>query len=93
MKTQAAVMHAAGAPLEIGEIDLDEVGPREVRVRTLASGICHTDLSVLDASLPVMAPPIVLGHEPAGVVEEVGSIFPGSASFTDGNKNTISEFL
>ena len=41
-------------------------------VRTVASGICHSDLTVIEGGLPV-APPCILGHEPAGIVEAVGA--------------------
>jgi S-(hydroxymethyl)glutathione dehydrogenase/alcohol dehydrogenase len=51
----------------------------EVRVRVLASGICHSDLNVLDGTSPV-PPPVVLGHEAAGVVESVGAGVDGVES-------------
>ena len=51
---------------------IDDPGPREVRVRTVASGVCHSDLHVVEGALP-MPPPCILGHEPAGVVEAVGA--------------------
>src|SRR5439155_1444651 len=54
------------------EIRIDTPGPREVVVRTAATGVCHSDLHVLEGSLPSPLP-TVLGHEPAGVVESVGS--------------------
>jgi S-(hydroxymethyl)glutathione dehydrogenase/alcohol dehydrogenase len=69
---KAAVMRAFHKPLEIEDIDVGRPGPREVLVRTVASGVCHSDLHVVEMSLPV-PPPLVLGHEPAGIVEEVGS--------------------
>jgi S-(hydroxymethyl)glutathione dehydrogenase / alcohol dehydrogenase len=69
---KAAVMRARKAPLTIEEIDLGTPGPREVVVRTVATGVCHSDLHVLEGALPNPVP-IVLGHEPAGVVEEVGA--------------------
>ena len=46
-------------------------GPNEVQVRILAAGVCHSDLSVIDGTIPFPAP-AVLGHEGAGVVEVVG---------------------
>ena len=69
---KAAVMRAAREPLVIEDIQLGTPGPREVVVRTAATGVCHSDLHVLEGSLPNPVP-IVLGHEPAGVVEAVGS--------------------
>jgi len=69
---KAAVMRATKAPLTIEEIDVGAPGPREVLVRTVATGVCHSDLHVLEGALPNPVP-TVLGHEPAGVVEEVGS--------------------
>jgi S-(hydroxymethyl)glutathione dehydrogenase/alcohol dehydrogenase len=65
-------MRAWKAPLTIEEVDLDEPGPREVLVRTVATGVCHSDLHVLEGSFP-FPPPAVLGHEPAGIVEKVGA--------------------
>lgn len=69
---KAAVMRANHAPLEIEEISISKPGPNEVLLRTTASGICHSDLHVMEGNLPV-PPPTILGHEPAGVVEAVGS--------------------
>jgi len=68
---KAAVMRANDADLEIEEVVIDEPGPGEVLIKTAASGICHSDLTVIRGGLPV-PPPAVLGHEPAGVVEAVG---------------------
>jgi S-(hydroxymethyl)glutathione dehydrogenase/alcohol dehydrogenase len=68
---KAAVMRTVGAPLAIEEIEIDGPRPCEVLVRTVATGICHSDLHVLEGSLPSPLP-TVLGHEPAGVVEAVG---------------------
>jgi S-(hydroxymethyl)glutathione dehydrogenase/alcohol dehydrogenase len=68
---KAAVLRAWRAPLALEEVRIDEPGPGEVLVRTVASGICHSDLHVIEGGLPV-PPPCILGHEPAGVVEAVG---------------------
>ena len=68
---KAAVMRALNAPLEIEEIEISRPGPGEVLVRTAATGVCHSDLHVVEGSLPSV-PPVVLGHEPAGVVEALG---------------------
>jgi S-(hydroxymethyl)glutathione dehydrogenase/alcohol dehydrogenase len=69
---KAAVMRALKAPLSIEQIDIDAPRPREVLVRTVAVGVCHSDLHVIEGALPSPLP-TVLGHEPAGIVEAVGS--------------------
>jgi S-(hydroxymethyl)glutathione dehydrogenase / alcohol dehydrogenase len=68
---KAAVMWERNAPLRIEEVQVDAPGPGEVLVRTAASGVCHSDLHVVEGGLP-MPPPTILGHEPAGVVLAVG---------------------
>ncbi len=69
---KAAVLRAYNTPLEIEDVQLADPGPHEVRVRTAACGVCHSDLHCLEGGLPV-PPPMVLGHEPAGIVEQVGA--------------------
>lgn len=69
---KAAVLHEYDQPLRIESIELADPRPDEVIVRLAASGVCHTDLSVQRGKLP-LPPPCVLGHEGAGVVEDVGS--------------------
>ncbi|WP_432050149.1 zinc-binding dehydrogenase [Verrucosispora sp. NA02020] len=65
------VARAADAPLRVEPVELPETGPGQVRVRIRASGVCHSDLSMADGTLT--APyPLLLGHEAAGVVAEVG---------------------
>lgn len=73
MKTRAAVAWQAGQPLTIEEVDL--AGPRagEVLVEVKATGICHTDYFTLSGADPEGAFPVILGHEGAGVVLEVGA--------------------
>jgi S-(hydroxymethyl)glutathione dehydrogenase/alcohol dehydrogenase len=78
---KAAVMRANDAPLEIEDVRIDDPGPGEVLVKTAASGICHSDLTVIEGGLP-FPPPCILGHEPAGVVEAVGE---GVHDFTAGD--------
>ncbi|HVR30073.1 MAG TPA: Zn-dependent alcohol dehydrogenase [Thermoanaerobaculia bacterium] len=70
---RAAVLHQVGQPLEIEEVAVDHPGPREVLIRTAATGVCHSDLHFVDGLWPCPLP-IVLGHESAGVVEAVGSL-------------------
>jgi len=72
MKVRAAVCWEAGKPLEIEEVDL--AGPREGEclVRLAATGVCHTDAYTMSGADPEGCFPAILGHEGAGVVEEVG---------------------
>ena len=80
MKMRAAVLrkigmdqpYAESRPLKIEEVDLDSPGPNEVLIQIKAAGLCHSDLVAIDGerAKPV---PIVLGHEAAGIVVELGS--------------------
>jgi S-(hydroxymethyl)glutathione dehydrogenase / alcohol dehydrogenase len=67
----AAVLHQARSPLAIEQVSAAPLGPLDVLVRVRAAGLCHTDLEVIDGSLRYPMP-MVLGHEAAGVIEEVG---------------------
>jgi S-(hydroxymethyl)glutathione dehydrogenase/alcohol dehydrogenase len=71
MKFKAAVLHEVGKPVVVEEVEVANLGPRDVLVRIGATGLCHTDLEVKQGSLPRPLP-IVLGHEGAGVVEWIG---------------------
>ena len=68
---KAGVLSGVGQDIEIVDVDLQDPKAGEVRVRMAASGVCHSDLSVQNGTLPLPTP-IVLGHEGAGVVEAVG---------------------
>ena len=68
---RGAVMHNFMEPLKIESLTLKPLREGEIIVKLAASGVCHSDLSVVQAKLPV-PPPVVLGHEGAGIVEEVG---------------------
>ena len=57
----------------VEELTVEPPGPREVLIRVLACGLCHSDLHVVETKGWGMRFPILLGHEGAGVVEEVGS--------------------
>lgn len=72
MKMRAAVLNEVNRPLTIEMLDLSPLQPTDVLVRIGASGLCHTDLEVIQGSLAYPLP-IVLGHEGAGVVEAIGS--------------------
>src|SRR5499427_1549547 len=82
MEVRAAVAVAAGKPLEVTTVRLD--GPRagEVLVELKATGICHTDAFTLSGADPEGQFPVILGHEGAGVVLEVG---PGVKSLKPGD--------
>ena len=79
MKIKAAILRKMGAehpyerskPLTIEEVDLAPPGPGEVLVRIKAAGLCHSDLSVINGDRP-RPMPMALGHEAAGIVEELG---------------------
>jgi len=79
MKMKAAVLsrmgeptpYAESKPLAITEVELDPPGQGEVLVKIAAAGLCHSDLSVIDGNRP-RPMPMVLGHEAAGVVQELG---------------------
>ena len=69
---RAAVLNRIPGPLEITDVQVDAPGPREVLVRVVASGLCHSDLHFMEGKYSCVTP-AVLGHEAAGVVEAVGS--------------------
>lgn len=71
MKFRAAVMHEVGAPIKIEQVESAPLKADDVLVRIRAASICHTDLDVLQGELAYPLP-MILGHEAAGVVTEVG---------------------
>ncbi|MBK9179357.1 MAG: Zn-dependent alcohol dehydrogenase [Acidimicrobiales bacterium] len=84
---KAAVCTGIDAPLEIrDDIEIAAPGPGEVRVRMVASGVCHSDLSVNNGTIPLPMP-VVLGHEGAGIVEEIG---PGVTRVAVGDHIVVS---
>ncbi|MBL1407183.1 zinc-dependent alcohol dehydrogenase family protein [Sphingobacterium faecale] len=85
MKTKAAVLHQVGGhkrpysdskPLKIEEIEIGKPGKEEVVVQIKAAGLCHSDLSVIDGNRP-RPMPMVLGHEAAGIIVELGQDVKG----------------
>src|SRR5712691_2162643 len=74
MEIEAAVFRKVREPLTIEAVDIDKPWGREVLVRTVATGVCHSALHVVDGvgRFPLDRP-IVLGHEGAGIVEAVGA--------------------
>lgn len=83
---RAAFLPAPNAPLEIRDVDVPEPGPGEVRIRMHASGVCGTDIHVWHGLFPVEYP-LVLGHEPVGVVDAVG---PGVTALRSGDRVGVS---
>ncbi len=72
MDFKAAVLHKPGEELSIESVQLKGLGTTEVLIQIKASGLCHTDLEIIDGELNWPFP-VVLGHEGAGEVVEVGS--------------------
>ena len=81
MKSRAAVAFAAGQPLQIVEIDVAPPRKGEVLIKITHTGVCHTDAFTLSGDDPEGLFPVVLGHEGAGIVVEIGegvtSVKPG----------------
>ena len=69
---KAAICHETDRPVVVEEVSLEGPRPGEVRLRVAAAGVCHSDLSIVNGTIPARLP-LVLGHEGAGVVEEVGA--------------------
>src|SRR5512141_2968401 len=69
--------YADSQPLTLERLELDPPGPDEVLVRIKAAGLCHSDLSVMNGNRP-RPMPMAIGHEAAGIVEEVGPVEGGA---------------
>lgn len=82
--------YAGSAPLTIGELELDPPGPDELLVRIEAAGVCHSDLSAVDGNRP-RPTPMLLGHEAAGIVEQLGAA-ASAAGFAVGDR-VVTAFL
>ena len=76
MDIQAAVVRAPNSPFNVEPARLDSPRDDEVLVRLVATGICHTDIAIVEQILPLPMP-LVLGHEGAGVVVETGKAVKG----------------
>ncbi|UCC40867.1 MAG: zinc-binding dehydrogenase [Candidatus Aminicenantes bacterium] len=71
---KAAVFHEPKHPLKIEEVENPQIGPHEILVKISACGVCNTDLHYIDHGVPTFKkPPMILGHEPSGIVEEAGA--------------------
>src|ERR1700761_27737 len=82
MKTKAAICYAAGKPLEIVTVDLDGPKAGEVLIELKATGVCHTDEFTRSGADPEGLFPVILGHEGAGIVVDVG---PGVTTLKKGD--------
>ena len=69
---KAAIYHAPDKPHTVEEVDIDHPKGTEVLIKIMASGVCHSDLLIRSGGRDIFKPPMILGHEVAGVVEEVG---------------------
>jgi S-(hydroxymethyl)glutathione dehydrogenase/alcohol dehydrogenase len=78
---KATVLHGVGEPTVVEDLELRSLGLNDVKVRIAASGLCHTDLSIVDGGMPALLP-CTLGHEGAGIITEIGdavtTIEPGA---------------
>ena len=72
MRIRAAVLHCPGEPVMVEDVELDPPKAGEVLVRVAAAGVCHSDVRYADGDLGDHYWPVILGHEGAGVVEQVG---------------------
>ena len=86
LTTRALVANAPNAPFEVEELELDALSEGEVLVQVVATGLCHTDLTV-GSMFPPEFFPRVLGHEGAGIVVETG---PGVTTVTPGDRVVMS---
>jgi S-(hydroxymethyl)glutathione dehydrogenase/alcohol dehydrogenase len=86
VRIAAAVLEGTGGPLTVTEVDLAPPQAGEVLVRLHASGVCHSDYNTIDGTAPTLCP-TVLGHEGAGIVEEIG---PGVTRVRPGDHVALS---
>lgn len=81
---KAAVFHGPHQPLRLEDWPTPRPGPGEILVRVAACGVCHTDLHYIDHGVPTFKkPPLILGHEPSGVVAAAG---PESQPWREGDR-------
>jgi 6-hydroxycyclohex-1-ene-1-carbonyl-CoA dehydrogenase len=81
---KAAVFHGPNQPLVIEDVPTPDPDAGEIRVKVAGCGVCHTDLHYIDHGVPTFKkPPLILGHEPSGIVDAVGE---GVANFKEGDR-------
>lgn len=83
MRTRGAIIRQAPGKYEVTDLEVDDPRQGELRVRMVASGMCHSDDHIATGDLPVFTYPICGGHEGGGVVESVG---PHTSGFEPGDK-------
>ncbi|MDE0376364.1 MAG: Zn-dependent alcohol dehydrogenase [bacterium] len=86
MRTKAAVLHEFNTPLVVEEVELQAPKANEVSVEMVSSGVCHSDLHIVQGHIPVNLP-IICGHEGAGIVTAVG---PGPSPVQVGDRVVLS---
>jgi D-arabinose 1-dehydrogenase-like Zn-dependent alcohol dehydrogenase len=82
-KMKAVQVPKPGADFEVVERDIPQPGPRQVRIRVQACGVCHSDVITKEGVFPGMSYPRVPGHEVAGLIDEVG---PGLPEWKKGDR-------
>lgn len=84
---KAAVFHKPKQPLKIEEVETPKIESHEILVKIAACGVCNTDMHYIDHGVPTFKkPPMILGHEPSGIVEEAGA---GVKNFKVGDRVLI----
>lgn len=84
---KAAVFHEPKQPLKIEEVETPKIESHEILVKIAACGVCNTDMHYIDHGVPTFKkPPMILGHEPSGIVEEAGA---GVKNFKVGDRVLI----
>lgn len=73
---KAAVLYTREKGLEIKEVPIPHIGPKDVLIKVRAAGICHTDLGIVDGHVPIGNLPMILGHEVSGEIAEIGGQVP-----------------
>ena len=83
---KVAILHKAGVPLVVEEIDKPQPGPGEILIQVKACGVCHTDVHLAAGEWRLPKLPLVLGHEAVGIVRAVGA---GVKTFKSGDRAGI----
>ena len=88
LTARAVICRQVNGPISVEQVEVKPAGPNEVTVRMSACGVCHSDLSVVNGTIPGSLP-MVLGHEGAGVITSVGE---GVSEFAIGD-HVLSSFV